>query len=132
MKYHALDKNYNGNEVVLNSWDAFLASVFQLITTPYGWIPEAPTAGFDMVELLGYEMHSETYKDRKGELATKIRELDPRAAVEVLITRDEDPRYVDIEITYSDPNGKKYQQDIRTELSDNGQVLAYFKDIDLR
>lgn len=132
MKYHALDKNFNGNEVVLKGWDAFLAAVFQLVTTPYGWLPEAPTAGFDMVELMGYELHSETYKDRRAELANKIRELDPMAAIEVNITRDEDPRYIDIDVTYTDLDGKNYNEEIRTEISPDGQVLTYFKDIDIK
>lgn len=132
MKFHALDRNYNGKETLLHGWDSFLSAVFVLVTTPYGSIPEIPTAGFDMIELFGYEEHDQHYEDLCTEFKEKIAALENSIPVDIQIQRyDEDKTIIDIKITYTSPNDQVYNEVIRNKLED-GKVLTYFKDIRLR
>jgi hypothetical protein len=132
MKFHALDRNYNGKETLLQGWDSFLSAVFVLVTTPYGSIPEIPTAGFDMIELFGYEEHDQHYEDLCTEFKEKIAALENSIPVDIQIQRyDEDKTIIDIKITYTSPNDQIYNEVIRNKLED-GKVLTYFKDIRLR
>lgn len=131
MRFHALDRNYNGRETLLEGWDAFLSSVFVLVTTPYGSIPEMPTTGFDMLELFGYEEHDQNYEDLCTEFKEKVAALENSIPVEISIQRySQDKSIIDIKITYSSGT-KLYSEVIRNKLED-GKVLTYFKDIRLR
>lgn len=131
MKFHALDRNYNGKETLLQGWDSFLSSIFVLVTTPYGSIPEMPEAGFDMIELFGYEEHDQHYEDLCTEFREKVAALENSISVEIGIQRyEEDKSIIDIKITYTSDN-KVYNEVIRNKLED-GRVLTYFKDIQLR
>ena len=131
MKFHALDRNYNGKETLLQGWDSFLSSIFVLVTTPYGSIPEMPEAGFDMIELFGYEEHDQHYEDLCTEFREKVAALENSITVEIGIQRyEEDKSIIDIKITYTSDN-KVYNEVIRNKLED-GRVLTYFKDIQLR
>lgn len=131
MKFHALDRNYNGKETLLQGWDSFLSSIFVLVTTSYGSIPEMPEAGFDMIELFGYEEHDQHYEDLCTEFREKVAALENSIPVEIGIQRyEEDKSIIDIKITYTSDN-KVYNEVIRNKLED-GKVLTYFKDIQLR
>lgn len=131
MKFHALDRNYNGKETLLQGWDSFLSSVFVLVTTPYGSIPEMPEAGFDMIELFGYEEHDQHYEDLCTEFREKVASLENAIPVDISIERyQQDKSIIDIKITYRS-DGKVYNEIIRNRLED-GKVLTYFKDIRLR
>lgn len=131
MQFHALDRNYNGKETILTGWDSFLSSVFTLVTTPYGSIPEMPTAGFDMLELFGYEEHDQNYENLCTEFKEKIAALENSIPVDINIQRyNDDKSIIDIKISYRS-NGQIYSEVIRNKL-ENGKVLTYFKDIRLK
>lgn len=126
--FDKMDKSPNGTQQMALGGEAVQLSIFRMITTPRGSLPDFPDLGFEMEHFFGLSHLSEAFQDLSSEFRKQIRKLVGDENVEVSIRRLS-KGVIRFEIVYT-LDGKMASIGMTAEKNQKNQVI--FKNITLK
>ena len=126
--FDKMDKSPNGKQQIARGGEAVQLSIFRMITTPRGNLPDFPDLGFEMEHFFGLSHLSEAFTDLSNEFINQIRKLVGDENVECSIRRLAGG-VIRFEIMYT-LNGKMASIGMSAEKNEKNQII--FKNITLK
>lgn len=114
--FPSLNKTLNFKEDISVGWNAVVAAVFQLITTPINNLPYSPSIGFDLDEFLFRVSNSSAMSELESELASKIQTVTGNANIRTSVSVSN--QIVNIDIVYT-KDAKEERLPIRIDRDKN-------------
>lgn len=128
LMFDALDLSPNGKQVIASGIDAVQLSIFRMMTTPRGSLPDFPNIGFEMEHFFGINKDNPSFDDLCSEFREQVRTLVNNETVEVVIRRVKGG-VIRFEMAYVDNNKLK---SIGASLSRDSSNNIIFKNITLK
>lgn len=126
--FDKMDKSPNRKQQIAYGGEAVQLSIFRMITTPRGSLPDFPDLGFEMEHFFGLSHMSEAFNDLSAEFKNQIRKLVGDENVEVSIRRLAGG-IIRFEIVYT-LDGKMSSIGMSVEKNEKNQII--FKNITLK
>ena len=126
--FDRLDISPNGKQQIAVGGEAVQLSIFRMITTPRGSLPDFPNLGFEMEHFFGLSHRSPLFEDLSNEFKSQIETLVGNEDVSVAIRRLKGG-VITFEIVYT-LNGEMKNIGMTMDKDDKNNII--FKNITLR
>lgn len=125
-KFPSMNRTLNFKEDIKVGWDAVVAAVFQLVSTPINSLPFTPSIGFDLDDFLFRVTDSREMSDLENELSAKVQQITGNGNIQTVVNVSNQIVYIDIIYT---KDAKEERLPIRIDRNDNSIKI---RDIQVR